>query len=317
MSSSEYEDSQPAETMTEGCESKPRPSRTSHAGMRLTSALYEQGGALDSQTSDSQWLSSFIRDESPSNDYVDNVDASVQTDLISPMELADTSTCCDEVEADNDALRDELARVEAAHKGLESENQELRNDLARLEAMYDGVMGQLESVRGVLAEDPVILDPTEQSQLQMALPPTRTALSHSVSGPRRSGATAFPSKQRHRVDIEAESRTAIKSLKSTSAPVPKRGPCASEPSAVGSMMSSSGSAPSGAPAPTSTPVPMSVRVPTLRPGPQSSYATGSRKRSPRRNTPQGVIIISSSDEEDTPRRRVPLSGSAEKRRRFM
>lgn len=31
------------------------------------SALYEQGGALDSQTSDTQWLSSFIRDESPSN----------------------------------------------------------------------------------------------------------------------------------------------------------------------------------------------------------------------------------------------------------
>lgn len=184
------------------------------------------------------------------------------------------STCCDEVEAANDALRDELARVEAAYEGLESENQELRNDLARLEAVYDGVMGQLDSVRGVLAEDPVILDPTEQSQLQMALPPARTALSHSASGPRRSEASAPPSKQRQRVDIEAESRTAIKSLKSTSAPVPKRSPCASKASAIDSMISSHGSTPASAPAPTSVPVPMSARVPTLRPGPQSSYATG-------------------------------------------
>lgn len=37
-------------------------------------------------------------------------------------------------------------------------------ELARMEAAYAGVVGHLESVRAALAEEPMILDPTEQSQ---------------------------------------------------------------------------------------------------------------------------------------------------------
>lgn len=74
-----YEPSQLMEEL-EGLENRSRPSRSAHIGTRRTrydfynrclapsdmrnSALFQPGGALDSQTSDSQWASSFDHDAS-------------------------------------------------------------------------------------------------------------------------------------------------------------------------------------------------------------------------------------------------------------
>ncbi|OJT07071.1 hypothetical protein TRAPUB_2103 [Trametes pubescens] len=225
MSSSDYEDSQPAQLAAEELASKPRPSRSSNPNVG-DSALYEPGGALDSQTTDSQWASSFVQDALLSDDGVELVDASVQTDdPISLMELADTSTCCDEVEAANDLLIDELERLQEAcaevgknNKELRADNDGLRDDFARMEALYEGVKGQLDSVRGMLAHDPVVLDPTEQSQFVMAMPPAHATPSRSHHGHPAPTARRKPS---HSADGNADSRMTKKASKSAPDSVPK------------------------------------------------------------------------------------------------
>ncbi|CDO68797.1 hypothetical protein BN946_scf184805.g6 [Trametes cinnabarina] len=80
-------------------------------------------------------------------------DASLQTDgLPHPaqekvkewvMDEYDTVSGCAEVEEANEALRDELSR---------------------LEALYAGALYQLDAVRAALADEPAVLDATEQSQ---------------------------------------------------------------------------------------------------------------------------------------------------------
>ncbi|KAI0828595.1 hypothetical protein BC628DRAFT_1494507 [Trametes gibbosa] len=152
-SDSEWEPSQ-TQYMEVDYKGKSRPPRSLHAGSRRISALYQQGGPLDSQTSDTQCASNFVDEASPAHDTPILVDASVQTDcLLIPakennidewlMDESETASCCAEVEEANEFLRDEVSR---------------------LEALYAAVLHQLDAVRAVLANEPVVLDPTEQSQ---------------------------------------------------------------------------------------------------------------------------------------------------------
>ncbi|KAL1938633.1 hypothetical protein VTO73DRAFT_11448 [Trametes versicolor] len=150
LDSDSYEPSQLMD-VPEGLENRSRPLRSAHTGTRRTSALFQPGGALDSQTSDSQWVSSFSHDASHLEGCGDLVDASTQTDESSYM--ADTS-CCDHLQNEIKELREESARMQA----------ECQDELARMEAAYAGVVGHLEAVRAALADEPIVLDPTEQSQ---------------------------------------------------------------------------------------------------------------------------------------------------------
>ncbi|KAH9899975.1 hypothetical protein C8Q73DRAFT_681566 [Cubamyces lactineus] len=142
--SSDYEPSQAQETMVDHVQR--RHSRSSHSGTRRTSALFAPGGALDSQTSDTQWIDAIGYSSPCSNGPVTMVDASVQTEFTmfgrpSPL------ICCSE---------------------LRSENAHLRLQLARLEAAYRTIAGKLEAARAALDEDEDFLDPSEQSQVEMS-----------------------------------------------------------------------------------------------------------------------------------------------------
>ncbi|KAI0655979.1 hypothetical protein C8Q70DRAFT_1016654 [Cubamyces menziesii] len=128
----------------------PRPSRLSRSGTRRTSALFAPGGALDSQTSDTQWMASLRYNTPESDEPIAMVDASIQTDPSSLLTLRRSLPCCSE---------------------LRCENEDLRVELARMEAAYGTLVAKLQAVRAALDEEEVFLDPAQDSQVEMTLGP--------------------------------------------------------------------------------------------------------------------------------------------------
>ncbi|CDO77549.1 hypothetical protein BN946_scf184912.g48 [Trametes cinnabarina] len=128
----------------------------------LTRRLYDGGGLLDSQTSDTQWIDGLLdhHEHSKQSEGPTYADVGVQVQdstFTSPMDLAwQFST-------------------------LETENEVLKEELTRLRMSYDALEEQLESVRTVANHIPVVLDPAEESQVEIMPPmlswktePTRT-----------------------------------------------------------------------------------------------------------------------------------------------
>ncbi|RDX41692.1 hypothetical protein OH76DRAFT_184814 [Lentinus brumalis] len=123
--------------------------RTSLAGDR-NACFYEAGGALDSQTTDSQFVEglSYVLQDLP-EPIEDLTDTGRQTELTNgglwhADDTKKSCTCAAEVER-------------------------LRASLQRLQAAYDAIEERLEQVCAVVNEPVEVLDPTEESQVMLDL----------------------------------------------------------------------------------------------------------------------------------------------------
>ncbi|KAI0755372.1 hypothetical protein C8Q80DRAFT_1144630 [Daedaleopsis nitida] len=135
-------------------EAPPRRARSSAASEALV-CLYGPGGALDSQTSDTQWEDTILnRSENTA------------------VEEQDSTLLDDDTQAAYQIATSEEQTGTFAFTALQDENQALRCEVARLTATYNAVSAHLSAVRSMANDLPIVLDDQEESQVALELPLT-------------------------------------------------------------------------------------------------------------------------------------------------
>ncbi|KAI0794387.1 hypothetical protein C8Q74DRAFT_1215704 [Fomes fomentarius] len=154
LSDDEYEPSQELQR------SPPRrfisdPPRATRTGSAQTRALFVEGGALDSQTTESQYVDELILKQGRRDSNAPGVitrDVTVQTDVVQDVERVASSTYSSSLESENDILKAKITRLELAYEALEM---------------------HMEDVCSVVNRHDVVLDPFESSQTAIVLSPPR------------------------------------------------------------------------------------------------------------------------------------------------